>query len=175
MQWAHELIDMIHPAITTEDWTMMDCQEYLVDLEMSLTGVATSLEVSGPGQLRDDQMGTYQELEPQVIVARKLATELRAKHLETYDLQAVSPTLNGQSGVSSRLRASRLRLDMALTAEREGVESGSGAGSQWQNPRVAEDPRNPSAPLPSPTAQNDSPEESWPWFSGQLDDLMWFR
>ncbi len=41
----------------------MDCQEYFVDLEMSLAGVATALEVSAPGQLRDEQVGTYRELE----------------------------------------------------------------------------------------------------------------
>ncbi len=59
VQWEPELIDMVHPAITTEDWSLMDCQEYFVDLETSLTGVATTLEVSGPGQLRDNQMGVY--------------------------------------------------------------------------------------------------------------------
>jgi hypothetical protein len=59
VQWAQELIDMIHLAITAEDWTLMDCQKYLVDLEMSLAGVAIALEVSGPGQLRDGQMGIY--------------------------------------------------------------------------------------------------------------------
>jgi hypothetical protein len=59
----------------------MDCQEYFVDLEMSLTGVATALEVSGPGQLRDDQRGVYRELEQKVGVARGLANQLRAKHL----------------------------------------------------------------------------------------------
>jgi hypothetical protein len=37
--------------VTTEDWSLMDCQEYFVDLEMSLAGVATALEVSVPGQL----------------------------------------------------------------------------------------------------------------------------
>ncbi len=37
VQWAYELMDMIHPAITTEDWTLLDCQEYLVDFETSLT------------------------------------------------------------------------------------------------------------------------------------------
>ncbi len=50
MQWAQELIDMIHPAITAEDWTLMDCQEYLVYLETSLAGVATALEVLGQGR-----------------------------------------------------------------------------------------------------------------------------
>ncbi len=74
------IIDMIHPAITTEDWSLMDCQEYFVDLEKSLTGDATALEVSGPGQLRDDQMGIYRELEQEVGVARGLPNKLRAKH-----------------------------------------------------------------------------------------------
>ncbi len=45
VQWAKGLIEMMHPAITTEDWSLMDCQEYFVDLETSLTGVATALEV----------------------------------------------------------------------------------------------------------------------------------
>jgi hypothetical protein len=83
VQWAHELIDFLPFGDNNRRLDLMDCQEYLVDLETSLTGFATALEVSGPGQLRDDHMGTYQELEPQVIVARRLATKLRAKHLET--------------------------------------------------------------------------------------------
>ncbi len=59
VQWARGIIDMIHLAITTEDRTLMDCQEYFVDLQTSLTGVTTALEVSGLGQLRDNQMGIY--------------------------------------------------------------------------------------------------------------------
>jgi hypothetical protein len=42
--WAKMLIEMMHPAVTTEDWSLMDCQEYFVDLEMSLVGVATALK-----------------------------------------------------------------------------------------------------------------------------------
>jgi hypothetical protein len=81
--WAKMLVGMIHPAVTTEDWTLMDCQEYFVDLEMSLAGVATALEVSAPGQLRDEQVGAYRELKLEVGVARGLANKLRAQHLET--------------------------------------------------------------------------------------------
>jgi hypothetical protein len=36
MQWARGLIEMMHPVITTEDWSLMDCQEYFLDLETSL-------------------------------------------------------------------------------------------------------------------------------------------
>jgi hypothetical protein len=71
--WAKGLIEMMHPAVTTEDWSLMDCQEYFVDLEMSLAGVAMAL-----GQLRDDQMGVYKELELEVGVARGLTNKLRA-------------------------------------------------------------------------------------------------
>jgi hypothetical protein len=49
-----------------------------VDLEMSLAGVATALEVSVPGQLRDEQVGIYRELEQKVGVARGLANKPRA-------------------------------------------------------------------------------------------------
>ncbi len=59
----------MHPAVTTEDWSLMDCQEYFVDLEMSLAGVAMALEVSVPGQLRDEQVGVYRKLERDVGVA----------------------------------------------------------------------------------------------------------
>jgi hypothetical protein len=65
---------MMHPAVTTEDWSLMDCQEYFVDLEMSLAGVATALELSAPGQLRDDQMGVYRELELEVGVRIRIRT-----------------------------------------------------------------------------------------------------
>ncbi len=33
----------------------------------------------------------------------------------------------------------------------------------------------PSAPPPSPPEQNDSSEGAWPWFSGHMEDLPWFR
>jgi hypothetical protein len=25
--WAEMLVEMMHPAVTTEDWSLMDCQE----------------------------------------------------------------------------------------------------------------------------------------------------
>jgi hypothetical protein len=97
--WAKMLIEMMHPAVTTEDWSLMDCQEYFVDLEMSLAGVATALEVSAPGQLRDDQVGVYRELELEVGIARGLANKLRARHLEAYDLQGGPVALADSSGI----------------------------------------------------------------------------
>ncbi len=57
VQWAYKVIDMIHSAVTTEEWSLIDCQEYLVELEMSVTKAVAALEVAGPSQLREDQAG----------------------------------------------------------------------------------------------------------------------
>jgi hypothetical protein len=110
------LIEMMHPAVTTEDWSLMDCQEYFVDLEMSLAGVATALEVSAAGQLRDDQVGVYRELELEVGVARGLANKLRARHLEVYDLQGGPVAFADSSGIRKRLMMARMWLDEKLAA-----------------------------------------------------------
>jgi hypothetical protein len=107
--WAKGLIEMMHPAVTTEDWSLMDCQGYFVDLEMSLAGVATALEVSAPGQLRDDQMGVYRELEREVGVARGLANKLRARHLEAYDLQGRPVAFADSSGIGAGLECRRVQ------------------------------------------------------------------
>ncbi len=102
--------------MTTEDWRLMDCQEYFMDLEMSLAGVATALEVSAPGQLRDDQVGVYRELELEVGVARGLANKLRARHLEAYNLQEGPVAFADSSGIGKRLMMARMRLDEKLAA-----------------------------------------------------------
>jgi hypothetical protein len=103
------IVEMMHPAVTTEDWSLMDCQEYFVDLEMSLAGVATALEVSVPGQLRDEQVGVYRELELEVGVARGLANKLRARHLEAYDQQGGPVAYADTSGIWKRLMMARVR------------------------------------------------------------------
>jgi hypothetical protein len=46
VQWPYEIIDMIHSAVTTEDWSLVDCQEYLVDSEMSVMKAVAALEVA---------------------------------------------------------------------------------------------------------------------------------
>jgi hypothetical protein len=166
---------MMHPAITTEDWSSMDCQEYFVDLEASLTGVATALEVSAPGQLRDDQMGVYRELELEVGVARGLANKLRARHLEEYDLRRDPAAAAGPAWVIERLKAGRLKLDAELSAGREVGRNGRGALAPRADLGSGKSSRRPSAPPPSPPDREDSSEGAWPWFSGQLDDLLWFK
>jgi hypothetical protein len=161
--WAKGLIEMMHPAVTTEDWSLMDCQEYFVDLEMSL-----ALEVSAPGQLRDDQMEVYREMELEVGVARGLANKLRARHLEAYDLQGRPVAFADSSGITEKLRAARLRLDEKLSASLRADQGSQTARALQQRLSREEGTGKPSAPPPSPPEQNDS-------FSGHMEDLPWFR
>jgi hypothetical protein len=156
--WAKGLIEMMHPAVTTEDWSLMDCQEYFVDLEMSLAGVATALEVSAPGQLRDDQMGVYRELELEVGVAHGLANKLQARHLEAYDLQERSVAFADSSGITEKLRAARLRLDAKLSANLGADQVNRAARALQQRLSREESTGKPSAPPPSPPERRDSSE-----------------
>ncbi len=173
--WAKGLIKMMHPAVTTEDWSLMDCQEYFVDLEMSLAGVATALKVSAPGQLRDDQMGVYRELELEVGIARGLANKLRAQHLEAYDLQGGPVAFADLSGIGKRLRTARMRLDEKLAANLPADHGERAARMLLQRLNQEGDAERPSAPPPSPPDQGDTSEGEWPRFSGQMEDLPQFR
>jgi hypothetical protein len=146
----------MHRAVTTEDWTLMDCQEYFVDLEMSLAGVATALEVSAPGQMRDDQMGVYRELELEVGVARGLENKLRAQYLEVYDLQGKPVAFADSSGITEKLRAARLRLDAKLSANLGADQDSRAAKALQQRLNQEESTRKPSAPPPSPPGWRDS-------------------
>jgi hypothetical protein len=89
--WAKLLIEMMHPAVTTEDWSLIDCQEYFVNLEMSLD---------------------HGERTTRMLLQR----------------------LNREEGTGKR-----------------------------------------SAQPPSPPEQNNLSEGAWPWFSGRVEDLPWFR
>ncbi len=173
--WAKMLIEMMHPAVTKEDWSMMDCQEYFVDLEMSLARVATALEVSAPGQLRDVQVGVYRELELEVGVARGLANKLRAQHLEAYNLQEGPVAFVDSSGIGKRLMMARIRLDEKLDASLPPDHAERSARMLLQRMNQEGGAKKPSAPPPSPPRQGDSSEGAWPWFSGHIEDLSWFR
>ncbi len=161
MQWAYENIDMIHSAVTIEDWSLVDCQEYLVDLEMSVTKAVAALEVA------------VWERESQALYARELAMNLRHKHLERPSQPAATSTPITQA--SGRTKPSKLWLYVGLAAKRGRVMGELSAGTQCRDHRKERSPVRPSAPMLRPMDQDDSSKESWPWFSGKMEYLSWFR
>jgi hypothetical protein len=118
MQWAYKVIDMIQLAVTATDWSLVDCQEYIVDLEMSVTKAVAALEVASPDQLRVDQAETIQKLESQATIARGLALDLRQKYLECQLNPAATSTPDDRSMSSKKGKPGMLRLDVTLAAER---------------------------------------------------------
>jgi hypothetical protein len=172
---ADSVIRKITCDTTTEDWSLQHCQDYLVDLEMSLAGVATALEVSAPGQLRDEQVGTYRELEQKIGIARGLANKLRARHLEAYDQQGGPVAYADTSGIWKRLMMARVRLDEKLAACLPPDHAERSTRMLLGSMKQEEDKEKPSALPPSPPRQRDDSEGAWPWFSGNIEDLAWFR
>ena len=85
LQEAYEVIDMVNEETTRNVWTLFDCQEYIVDLEMKLARAMAALEVAGLGQFREDRMSTRARLEGEAGKSRELALRLRRLHLETSD------------------------------------------------------------------------------------------
>jgi hypothetical protein len=79
------------------------------------------------------------------------------------------------SDIIEKLKAGRLRFDVELSASREVRQNEQRAGSLRSDSRAEENLRRPSAPLPSTPAREVPSEENWPWFSRQLDDLLWFK
>ena len=141
--------------------SLMDCQEYFVDLEMSLAGVATALEVSVPGQLRDEQVGTYRELEQKVGIARGLANKLRARHLEAYDQQGGPVAYADTSGIWKRLMMARVRLGEKLAACLPPDHAERSTRMLLESMKQEEGKEKPSAPPPSPPRQRDDSEGAW--------------
>jgi hypothetical protein len=75
----------------------------------------------------------------------------------------------------SRRKPSKLQLDVGLEAERGRVMGELSTGTQCRDHRKEKIPIRPSAPMLTPMDQDDSSKESWPWFSGRMKDLSWFR
>ncbi len=95
--------------------------------------------------------------------------------MENYDLLGIPVAAANPSDVIEKLKAGRLKVDAELSAGREARQSEQRAGTSRLDSGTEENPRRPSAPLPSPPALQVPSEEAWPWFSGQLDDLLWFK
>jgi hypothetical protein len=120
-------------------------------------------------------MGVYRELELEVGVARGLANKLRARDLENYDLLGIPVAAANPSNIIEKLKAGRLRFDAKLSAGWEARQDEQKVDTLRLDSRAEEKPRRPGAPLLNPQAQEVLSEEAWSWFSGQLDNLLWFK
>jgi hypothetical protein len=58
-----------------EDWSLLDCQEYLVDLDMYMSRAVVALEAAR----REDWGGTRTN---QTTKSREMPLDLRKKHLD---------------------------------------------------------------------------------------------
>jgi len=110
-----------------------------------------------------------------VGVARGLANKLRARHLEAYDLQEGPVAFADSSGIGKRLMLARIRLDEKLAASLPPDHAERSARMLLQRMSQEGGAEKPSAPPPSPPKQREVSEGAWPWFSGHIEDLAWFR
>ncbi len=79
---AEGVISQITPAITTEDWSLQQCYDYLVELEMVTSGALMALRLT-ENDIGSDQVSLQAEcIGSRAWEARNLALELRQKHLD---------------------------------------------------------------------------------------------
>jgi hypothetical protein len=79
---AEGVISQITPAVTTKDWTLQYCHEYLVELEMATSGAMMALRLTA-NDIGSDQVSQQVEcIGSRAREARNMALELRQKHLD---------------------------------------------------------------------------------------------
>jgi hypothetical protein len=76
------VISQITPAVTTKDWTLQYCHDYLVELEMAMSGSMMALRLTA-NEIGSDQVSQQVEcIGSRAREARNMALELRQKHLD---------------------------------------------------------------------------------------------
>jgi hypothetical protein len=79
---AEGVINQIMSAITTEDWSLQHCHDYLVELEMVTSGALMALRLT-VNDIGSDQVSMQAEcIGSRARKARNMALELRQKHLD---------------------------------------------------------------------------------------------
>ena len=69
-------------AVTTEDWSLQHCHDYLVELEMVTSGALMALRLTA-NDIGSDQVSMQAEcIGSRARKARNMALELRQKHLD---------------------------------------------------------------------------------------------
>ncbi len=79
---AEGAISAVTPAVTTEDWTLQYCQDYLVELEMVTSGAMMALRLTA-NNIGSNQVSQQVEcISSRAREARNMALELRQRHLD---------------------------------------------------------------------------------------------
>ncbi len=79
---AEGVINQITSAITTEDWSLQHCHDYLVELEMVASGALMALRLKA-NDIGSDQVSQQAEcIGSRARKARNMALDLRQKHLD---------------------------------------------------------------------------------------------
>jgi hypothetical protein len=79
---AEGVINQITSAVTTEDWSLQHCHDYLVELEMVTSGALMALRLTA-NDIGSDQVSMQAEcIGSRARKARNMALELRQKHLD---------------------------------------------------------------------------------------------
>ncbi len=79
---AEGVISQITRAITTEDWSLQHCHDYLVELEMVTSGALMALRLTA-NDIGSDQVSQQAEcIGSRAREARNMALDLRQKHLD---------------------------------------------------------------------------------------------
>ncbi len=79
---AEGVISQITPAVTTKDWTLQYCHDYLVELEMATSGAMMALRLTA-NDIGSDQVSQQVEcIGSRAREARNMALELRQKHMD---------------------------------------------------------------------------------------------
>jgi hypothetical protein len=79
---AEGVIEQMTSAITTEDWSLQHCHDYLVELEMVTSGALMALRLTA-NDISSEQVSSQAEcIGSKARKARNMALELRQKHLD---------------------------------------------------------------------------------------------
>jgi hypothetical protein len=79
---AEGVIEQMTSAITTEDWSLQHCHDYLVELEMVTSGALMALRLTA-NDISSEQVSPQAEcIGSRARKARNMALELRQKHLD---------------------------------------------------------------------------------------------
>jgi hypothetical protein len=79
---AEGVISQIMRAITTEDWSLQHCHDYLVELEMVTSGALMALRLTANDIISDQVSQQAECIGSRAREARNMALDLRQKHLD---------------------------------------------------------------------------------------------